>query len=63
MDKRITNAIAIVALILWTVSFILDAVLVKYEPPLSVHAVIMLVAGAAFTGSVLKKVPKEKDEE
>ena len=55
MDKRITNAIAIIALLLWVVSFVLDAVLTNYEPPISVHIVMMTVAGAAFGGSVLKK--------
>lgn len=60
MDKRITNAIAIVATVLWATSFVLDAVLKNYEPPLSVHAVMMTVAGAAFAGSVFKK---EDDED
>lgn len=55
MDKRITNAIAIIATVLWTLSFVLDAILPNYEPPVSVHAVMMLVAGAAFAGSVLKR--------
>lgn len=55
VDKRITNAIAIVSTTLWAVSFVLDAIIPTYDPPVSVHAVMMTVAGAAFAGSVFKK--------
>ena len=39
----------------WATSFVLDAMFASYEPPVSLHALMMLVAGAAFGGSMLKK--------
>lgn len=55
MDDRLRNAIGYLVTATWGVSFVLDALLVNYEPPVSVHALMMLVAGAAFGGSMLKR--------
>lgn len=41
--------------IAWAASLIADAVLKDYDPPISIHAVMMLVAGAAFGGQFIKK--------
>lgn len=62
MDKRIINAIAITSLTLWAISFVLDAVIRTYDPPASIHIIMMTVAGAAFGGTIFKKDPKEKEE-
>lgn len=61
MDKRIINAIAITALTLWSISFVLDAIIKTYDPPASVHIIMMTVAGAAFGGTIFKK--EKKDDE
>lgn len=62
MDKRIVNAIAIVAIVLWAVSFILDAMIATYDPPASVHIVMMTVAGAAFGGTIFRKDDNDKEK-
>lgn len=63
MDKRITNGIAIIVTIIWATSFVLSAIVPDYSPPVSVHAVMMLVAGAAFGSSVLKRSDDDNDAE
>lgn len=55
MSKKLVTAIAIVIVVAWAVSFILDAVNPNYDPPESLHALMLLVAGAAFTQGVWKK--------
>lgn len=52
---RLRSAIGWTVTAAWAISFVLDAVLPHYEPPVSLHALMMLVAGAAFGGSMLKK--------
>lgn len=39
----------------WAFSFILDALLPHYDAPVSVHAVMMIVAGAVFGGQLWKR--------
>lgn len=58
LDKRITNAFAIVILVAWSISFIADIVIVKYDPPASVHAAMMAVVGSVFVSSAFKKEGK-----
>lgn len=62
MDKRIINAIAITALTLWAISFVLDAAIRTYDPPMSIHIIMMSVAGAAFGGTIFKKEDNGKDK-
>lgn len=62
MDKRIINAIAVTALVLWAISFVLDAVIRTYDPPASVHIIMMTVAGAAFGGTIFKKDDGNKND-
>lgn len=54
MNTKLVNALAIVITVVWAVSFILDATIVRYDPPESVHALMLIVAGAAFTGTIIK---------
>lgn len=54
MDKRLAAAVAITITAAWAVSFLVSIVNQSYEPPASVHALMMLVAGAAFGGALRK---------
>jgi lipopolysaccharide export LptBFGC system permease protein LptF len=56
MDRdRIAAIIALVVLVAWVVSFILDAAWPAYDPPPTIHALMMLVAGWAFGERLLRK--------
>lgn len=39
----------------WAASFLLDAAIRDYDPPVSVHALMMVVAGAAFGSSLIHR--------
>lgn len=54
MDRRISNFIAFVVTLVWAASFLADIVLASYEPPASIHVVMMIVAGAAFGNTIIK---------
>ena len=54
VNKLIVNGIAIVIASAWAISFVLDAIVYTYEPPQSVHALMLIVSGAAFTSTVMK---------
>jgi hypothetical protein len=54
VNKKLINVIAVVITAIWSISFILDAINPRYDPPESVHALMLIVAGATFTGSVIK---------
>lgn len=55
MDKRLPTIIAIVITTAWAVSFIIDIISPSYEPPATLHALMMIVAGAAFGATILPK--------
>lgn len=63
MDKRLAAAIAIVITTAWAVSFILGAVNPSYNPPPSIHPLMLIVAGAAFGKAVFTKKREEDDED
>lgn len=48
MSPKITTALAIVVTALWSMSMILDAVNLKYDPPAPIHGAFMLVLGGVF---------------
>lgn len=48
MPSRIVTAAAVVIITAWAVSFLVDIVSSSYEPPPTVHALMMIVAGWAF---------------
>jgi hypothetical protein len=63
-NDRIATIIALVITIVWTLSLVLDAVWSKYDPPGTVHALMMAVAGWAFGQRYLgKRNDGNKDEE
>lgn len=52
VTHKLAGIIAVVITVVWTVSFLADLLEPRYDPPPTVHALMMLVAGAAFAGSV-----------
>lgn len=60
MDKRITNAFAVVILIAWGVSFILQALVEGYDPPDSVNILATMLGGAVFGANTLASVLTKK---
>lgn len=55
MSQRLIDIIAIIIVVAWVVSFMLSATMNSYNPPEGLHGLMLLVAGAAFTGSVVKR--------
>lgn len=56
MSNKLITGIAIVITVAWSVSFLADIVVSSYDVPATVHALMMLVAGAAFGGTVIRRV-------
>jgi len=54
LPRRLIIAIAILITVVWAVSFVADAVNKTYEPPPSVHPLMLMVAGAAFGSEMLR---------
>jgi hypothetical protein len=54
VDKRITTLLATVIISGWAISFLTDIFVKTYDPPATIHALIMLLAGAAFGGTLRK---------
>lgn len=53
--RLITNIIALTVLGVWCVSFIVDMALIRYDPPAAINAIMLIVVGSIFGGSVIKK--------
>lgn len=54
MDRKVSNIVALVVTFVWAASFLGDAFIETYDPPSSVHTVMMLVAGAAFADGIMR---------
>lgn len=54
-----TVLISYVITFVWVVSFFVDIFIKGYEPPPSVHALMMLVAGALFGEGLVRKRGRE----
>lgn len=52
--EKLTAGVAVVITAAWAVSFVVDVFNEGYEPPASVHALMLLVAGALFGDRVLR---------
>lgn len=62
-NSRIVQGLAAVITTAWAVSFIVDILDKSYEPPASVHALMLLVAGAVFGEGLLRSnKPKESKD-
>lgn len=47
-NSKVANVLAIVITISWAISFLVDIFVKEYDPSASVHALMMMVAGAVF---------------
>lgn len=47
---------------LWAVSFVADLFIAEYDPPPSVGALMLLIAGALFGEGVVRQVKKPPEE-
>lgn len=53
-NERIALWLAVVITLAWAVSFIVDIVNSHYDPPASVHALMLIVAGAVFGDGLIR---------
>lgn len=53
-NNKVATGLAIVITVVWAISFIVDVIVTAYDPPASVHALMMMVAGAVFGEGLLK---------
>lgn len=60
MDKKVSNAIAIIITFVWASSFIADILIVEYSPSPFVHMIMMGLAGAIFGQGFIKTVGEGK---
>lgn len=51
--------LAIVITVAWTVSFIVDIEVQGYDPPASIHPLMMIVAGAVFGEGLVRSAVKQ----
>lgn len=57
--KSFVDALAWFITAVWGVSFILDTLVESYDPPPTIHALMMAVATAAIGGNLIKKKEDE----
>jgi hypothetical protein len=56
MDReRLALWIALIITVVWTASLVVDGFVESYDPPATVHALMMIVAGWAFGERLLGK--------
>lgn len=48
MSNKITNVIAVVVTLIWSLSMFYDALNMSYDPPAPIHGAFMLVLGSIF---------------
>lgn len=53
-NNKVSTGLAIVITGAWAVSFIVDIVNKNYDPPASVHGLMMMVAGAVFGEGLIR---------
>jgi hypothetical protein len=61
-NNRIAQILASVITGAWAISFIVDIVIKEYDPSPSVHALMMIVAGAVFGEGLIRKRNGETPE-
>jgi hypothetical protein len=59
VDKRLSAGIAIVITLAWTTSFLVGVFNTHYIAPPSIQALMLIVAGAAFSNAVF---PRRNDD-
>ena len=55
VSNKLSTGIAIVITAAWSISFLVDIIVTTYDPPATLHALMMVVAGAAFSGSIIRR--------
>lgn len=58
-DKHLTFVLSYVITVVWVVSFVIEVLDPNYSPPPSVHALMLLVAGALFGKGVIDRDRRE----
>lgn len=53
-NERVAVWLAIVITSAWAISFIVDIVNKAYDPPASIHALMLIVAGAVFGDGLIR---------
>jgi hypothetical protein len=59
LQRRFVDILAWIIVGAWGSSFVLDAVVTTYDPPPVIHALMMVVAGAAFGSTFIHKGAEE----
>lgn len=59
LDQKIRLFLAGVITIAWAISFIVDIRVKDYEPPASLHPLMMIVAGAVFGEGLVRSAIKQ----
>lgn len=55
MNSKVTTFLAIVVVVVWAASMVLDAVNQSYDPPAGIHGALMLVLGGVFGARIVGK--------
>lgn len=56
ISNRVSTAIAFIVVGIWAISMLVDMIPgAKYEPPVAIYPALMLVLGAIFGVSLVKK--------
>ena len=53
-NERIALWLTVVITTAWAISFIVDITRTEYDPPASVHALMLIVAGAVFGDGLVR---------
>lgn len=55
LQRRFVDVLGWTITAVWAASFIVDALVRTYDPPVSIHALMMIVAGAAFGSALIQR--------
>ena len=61
-DRRLAKFLAYIITLAWAVSFTIDIVNPAYDPPASIHPLMLLVAGGAFGEGIIRSVVKQSTD-
>lgn len=60
LRRSFVDILAWLITVAWAASFIVDMLPYDYDPPASIHALMMIVASAAFGSNLLKRKNEEE---
>ena len=58
-DRRLAKILAYTITLAWAISFAIDTVNPKYDPPAYIGPLMLLVAGGAFGEGIIRSVVKQ----